>query len=143
LQRYDELTDIIVKTAKDTFGVSKKVCFEEKKLSSPTIRRMETTLKNLGGALNLEKRGHLALVTEYLRTTLHLMRQEYEEEQHNLLGQRTSTLREYILKKRRALYKDLYHEHIWEITVRARTWDHQKISYALLSGSTKKLVRTG
>jgi hypothetical protein len=143
LEHYNELTDIIVTTAKDVFSVTKKICIEEKKLSSPTIRRMERTLRSLGGALNLERRAHLAMVTEHSRTMLGLMRQEYENERRATSGGLFMTLREYILKKRRTLYKDLYHEHMKEIITRTRTRDRRKISYSLQSGSTKKLVKTG
>lgn len=64
LQRYDELTDIIVETAKEVFSVTRKLDIDEKKISSPSICRLEKRLRHIGSALNLEKRGPLALVSE-------------------------------------------------------------------------------
>jgi hypothetical protein len=54
LQRYDELTDIIVETAKDVFGITKKLGITDKKVSSPSIRKLERRLRHVGGTLNLE-----------------------------------------------------------------------------------------
>ena len=114
IQRYNELTDIIVETARDVFGVTRKIEIEEKKISSPKIRQLERKLKRTGGALNLERRGPLALVSDGSQIELRLLRQEYEQEKDNHHGQ-TTALRDFILKKRRTLYKDLYHAQMDEV----------------------------
>ena len=87
IQPYNELTDIIVETARDVFGVTRKIEIEEKKISSPKIRQLERKLKRTGGALNLERCGPLALVLDGSRIELHLLRQEYEQEKDNHHGQ--------------------------------------------------------
>jgi hypothetical protein len=139
IRRYDELTRIIVDTAKEVFGVTRKFDGGENKVTSPPIRRLEARLKHIGGALNLERRGPMALVSEKSRSELAHMQQEYQETRHS-----ETDLRKFILTKRREVYKELYHVRMQEIISRARIRDRRKIAYTLLQGgSTRKMVTTG
>ena len=139
LQRYTELTNIIVGVARDVFGVTRKFDGANNKITSPLIRRLETRLKHIGGASNLERRGTMALVSEGSREELARLQQEYQQTpQHSDLD-----LCKFIEKKRREVYKELYHAQMQEIISRARQRDRRRISYALQGGSTRKMINTG
>ena len=65
--------------------------------------------------------------------------QGYEKE-----GRRSATtLREFIIRKRRLLYKELYQARIQEVTTGAQTRGCRRIAYTLQGGSTKKLIGSG
>lgn len=139
LQRYTELTNVIVGTAKEVFGTTRKFDSVNRKISSPLIRRLETRLKYIGGALNLERRGAMAFVSEGSREELVQLRQDYQQTPQNS----DTDLRKYISKKRREVYKELYHARMQEIISRARQRDRRRIAFALQGGSTRKMINAG
>lgn len=105
VQRYTELTEIIVGTARDVFGMTWKFDGTNYKVTSPLIRRLEKRLTHIGGALNLERRGPVALVSKESIEELDLLRQEYRRTTQSP----DMDLCKFISKKRRSTYKELYH----------------------------------
>ena len=83
----------------------------------------------------------MALVSEESWRELAHQRLEFEKEVTNRTD--SGTLREFIIKRRRLTYKELYHERMQEIIMRARTRDQRRIGYSLRFGLTKNLVRSG
>ena len=139
IRRYEALTCIIVNTATEVFGVTKRLEGEDMRVSSPLIRQLERRLRRIGGALYLERRGSNALVSDDSRLELEKLRQEFQWMIH---GQEP-TLRKFIMSKRKATYKELYHARMQEIISRAQTRDRRRMMTALHGGSTKRLVNAG
>ena len=73
IQRYTELTNILVGTTRDVFGMTRKFDGTNYKITSPLICCLEKHLMHIGGALNLERRGPEALVLEGSREELDLL----------------------------------------------------------------------
>jgi len=138
MRRYDALTRIIVGAAKQIFGVSRRPEAQTLKVTSPQIRRLETRLKLMGGALYFEARGEQASISATSLDTFWTLKSQYE-----LSHNSTITLREFIKMSRKEVYKELYHARMNEIISRAQTRDRRKIGMALSGGSTKRLINTG
>ncbi|KAF5312013.1 hypothetical protein D9619_003843 [Psilocybe cf. subviscida] len=143
LEQYNALTRIIVGTAKEVFGMSRRGAWGEEKITSKAIRQLERDIVHLGGALNYEARKNAARVSEESLQIYHLSKLEFEENEKNQDPAALTTLRTFLLSKRRVKYKELYHARMAEIVSRRQTRDRRIIGMALRGGSTKRLVNSG
>jgi hypothetical protein len=132
---YLELTKIINDTAVEVFGrIKRKQRDVHKIVTNPQIEQLQARSCAIGGALRLDKcPRYSASHAATLVYSLSLAEQTLKTTNH-------PTLRSYLNAKRKAINKDLYRERSNEVYARAKKFDSYRISQALASGSTKRLI---
>jgi len=139
VHQYQALTRIIVNTAEEVFGLARRVEWRNTTISNPLIRQLKKKLRHIGGALHLERKGRNALVSDESRQEYEGIWQEYRQAGHR----HEPSLRKFILDRRKAVFKELYHALMQEVVSRAKTRDWRRMWLALNGGSTKRLVNAG
>jgi hypothetical protein len=134
---YSEITKIINDTAVEVFGtVKRKPRDLHKTVTNPLIQRLQARSRAIGGALRLNTHP-THNVSQAARQTLALLSAEYSSDPTP-----HTTLRSFLIAKRKTINKNLYKERSDEVYARAKKYDSFRISQALAGGSTKRLVQT-
>ena len=134
---YSDLTKVVNETATQVFGrIKRKKPHVNKIVTNVLIQQLQGRSRAIGGALRHESNPSYT-PTHAAKTAHTLFSLEYAANASNC-----TTLREFMLAKRKATNKDLYRERSNEIYARAKRYDSFRISQALMGGSTKRLVHT-
>ena len=134
---YTDITKIINETAVQVFGrIKRKKPAVNKIITNVFIQQLQGHSRAIGGALRHDS-DPTYIPTNAAKTAHRIFSQEFA-----VNPALHTTLRSFIIAKRRATNKDLYRERSNEIYARAKRFDSFRISQALRGGSTKRLVHT-
>lgn len=136
LAQYEALTTVIVKTAEDCFGTWRHP-FNSilNDLSSPKIQSIKAEIKHIGASIWLDRNPVSARVSDSSRRYY-----ERAKSKHERLRNSSIDFSQSLRLMRKKLCKDLYQERSKEAFERTKRADIRKISNAIQSGTTKKLV---